>query len=193
MKGTHTGPWIEQTLGAPAWPDASALGQAVAIAAIGRDRDARMILLALLAQIEGFGELDEPMLNAPEGLLGDMQHKGVPYQPDAWFDGPLPWALRKRYSRAARRLEQAGLVSRITEPRRDRVRCLRPTPAGLRLALQLAGPAVARDAIITGLQRTSWGSELTGVVWERPWPGRPPQASGPSGDGIERPERSALG
>ncbi len=53
------------------------------------------------------------------------------YAPAAWFPERATSARRQRWSRWTRRLARAGLLDRITEPSRDRVKHVRLTPDGL--------------------------------------------------------------
>ena len=57
------------------------------------------------------------------------------------------------------RLERDGYVTRITEPRRDRITHLRPTLNGLMWAFR-ASPATDIDIVVTALRRTEWGRGL---------------------------------
>jgi DNA-binding MarR family transcriptional regulator len=72
------------------------------------------------------------------------------------------------FSRATRRLAARGLVRRITEQLRDRVRYLVPTPEGLSRALALAGAKADRTAVREGLDRTRWGRTLARRVGGEP-------------------------
>lgn len=127
------------------------------------DPAAEQILFNVVAEIEAFAELDESLEDEPTGYVRAMRAVGVPYQPDVWFPGLTP-ARRKAYSRAARRLEGAGLVRRMTEPNRDRLTHLQLTPAGLRRALDLIGPGSDRTAVLEGLLRMAWTWELIDAI-----------------------------
>jgi len=128
------------------------------------DRDADAILLAVLAEIEAFGELPEIVAHGPDlGVLA-MRNVGVPYRPGIWFSEPLTAARHKAYSRATERLERAGLVRRITGEKGRRVSRVQLTARGLGRALELAGPGANRDAVAEGLRRTAWGGHLADVV-----------------------------
>ena len=122
--------------------------------------NADQMLLILLAEIEVFAELPDDLPDPPEPYLYGLQTAGVPYRPAAWLGGPLPPAPRMACSRAAQRLARAGLVRRITEARRDRVRYLQPTADGLVRALELAGRDADKTAVVEGLRRTQWGRGL---------------------------------
>jgi len=124
------------------------------------DRNAREILLNVLAQIEAFSELDASLAEGPDQYPSTMRSMGVPYQPNAWFAKPLDDARRQAYSRATKQLERAGLIQRVTEPDRNRVTHLLLTPAGLRCAMELAGPHADRMAVAKGLWLTNWGRDL---------------------------------
>jgi hypothetical protein len=128
------------------------------------DRDADVILCALLAEIETFGELPEIVARGPEPHVVAMRSIGVPYRPSAWFSEPLTPARHKAYSRATERLECAGLVCRITGEKGQRVSRVQLTPAGLDRAIELAGPSADRTAVAEGLRRTAWGRELVAAL-----------------------------
>lgn len=117
------------------------------------------ILVAMLAAIETFGEIDPNRVARclERDIVGMVKH-GVPYQPDTWFPG-LTMARRKAYSRATMRLEGNGLAVRITEPHRDRVIYVRPTLSGLLIAFEIAEHANP-DTVYAGLRRTRWGDAL---------------------------------
>ncbi|WP_437226046.1 hypothetical protein SH661x_004378 [Planctomicrobium sp. SH661] len=53
------------------------------------------------------------------------------YEPAAWFRQRPTSRNRSRWSRWTRRLASAGLVRRLTEPNRDRVRQVALTKSGL--------------------------------------------------------------
>jgi len=127
---------------------------------------ARGILNALLDEIETFGRREQAEWGDVgwAGRLGNFRRAGVPYRPAVWFGGPLHCAARKAYSRAARRLDWAGLVWRIMHRRRDRVAYLQLTAAGLRRALELRGFRVDREALAEGFRRTMWGADLAAEV-----------------------------
>ena len=133
------------------------------------------ILAAVLAGIETLPEVDAGLEGGATRWLAKLRDLGVPYQPDDWFDGPLSCARRKAYSRAAMRLEGAGLILRITQPNRDRVTHLQLTAAGLRRALRMVGSSANRAAVAEGLRRTTWGRELAVnlTVNRRPQAGNP--------------------
>jgi hypothetical protein len=139
------------------------------------DHDADAILRAVLAQIETFGELPEIVARGPDPSVVAMRNVGVPYRPSAWFLERLTPARHKAYSRAAERLEGAGLVCRITGEEGDRLSRVQLTPAGLERALDLAGPSADRTAVAEGLRRTAWGKDLMAALpaggrWQSPNP-----------------------
>jgi len=127
---------------------------------------AQAILNALLDEIETLGRLEQAKWN-DVGRAKEYEafrRAGVPYRPAVWFGGPLRWAARKAYSRAAKRLDWAGLVWRIMHRRCDRVAYLQLTALGLRRALQLRGPGADRTALAEGFRRTAWGADLAAEV-----------------------------
>ena len=128
------------------------------------DDYAQKILLALLAEIEALPVLGSGLQQGAAYELLQIRDMGIPYRPGVWYGASLDCAQRQAYSRAAIRLEGAGFVRRITEPRRDRVTHLQPTVDGLRMALRLAGRRADRSAVAAGLSMTRWGRELAAVI-----------------------------
>lgn len=125
----------------------------------------RQLLLALLANLEAFAELPDDLaaLSTHPEVAG-FRVRGVPYRPNHWFrQAPTP-GRRQARSRALRRLASAGLVRRITQPRRDRVTHVQFTQRGLALALALAGADADRGAVAEALRRTAWGEALLHVL-----------------------------
>lgn len=64
----------------------------------------------------------------------------VRYAPADWLAKSPTLARRKRWSRWTRRLAEAGLLERLTEPSRDRVTAVRVTEAGWRWVREQFGP-----------------------------------------------------
>jgi hypothetical protein len=124
------------------------------------EANARFLLLAILAEIELFAEVSEDAFDAGDPFVVAMCREGVPFTPALWVGQSLPPARRMAFSRAARRLADRGLVRRVTEARRDRVRYLVLTPDGLSRAVALAGDKADRTAVREGLARTRWGRTL---------------------------------
>lgn len=121
-------------------------------------RAANDLLVILLVQVEVFGEWDGAP-GWPDAELHAMRSIGIPYKPSVWFDDRTP-ARRMLHSRAARYLEQNWLVDRITERHRNRVQYIVFRQAGLKQALDAAGPSADRDLIARGLELTTWGGRL---------------------------------
>ncbi len=69
------------------------------------------------------------LLLAIAGRTGDG--RPTRYEPAAWFRQRPTSRNRSRWSRWTRRLASAGLVRRLTEPNRDRVRQIAITKRGL--------------------------------------------------------------
>ena len=122
------------------------------------------ILLAVLAEIEALAVIEPHREIATDPALAPMLSMGIPYQPGQWRNHPPGVSERQALSRAVRRLEQVGLLVRVTEPHRDRVTHLRPTAAGLQRALQLAGSQADPAAVAVGLRETSWGRQLAALI-----------------------------
>ena len=124
----------------------------------------QLLLLAILAEIEAFAELPDDVLDVPDRYLAAMVQNGVPFAPALWIGRPLPASRRMAFSRATRRLAASGLIRRLTEPHRDRVRQVVPTASGLRRALSLAGDKADRTAVREGLARSHWGRTLANQI-----------------------------
>jgi hypothetical protein len=124
------------------------------------ESNARALLLAVLAEIELFAEVPDDLFDRGDPFLVAMTREGVPFMPAFWTGERLSPARRMSFSRAARRLAASGLVLRITERLRDRVRYLVPTADGLARAIALAGHRADRTAVREGLARTRWGRPL---------------------------------
>lgn len=124
------------------------------------------VLLAVVADVArhaAFSELEEDLAGP---MILAFRRFGVRYAPEFWLGRPSA-AVRQSCSRAVRHLTQQGLLERVTEPVRDRVRFVRPTAAGLERAIELAREALDRVAIAQGLSQTLWGSELLQVLSNR--------------------------
>ncbi len=102
------------------------------------DADGNLVLLHVLAEIELFSTIDGLLFEMKHPYVEGVQQLGIPYRPAVWLGGPLSGSRRKAVSRATMKLALRGLVERMTQRRRDRVTHLRLTPAGFRLAIELA-------------------------------------------------------
>ncbi len=129
------------------------------------DHNGNRILLTLLAELEVFGEAVLVTPPADNIQLATVQHFGIPYQPARWFGGSLNATRRKDYSRAAHRLEHRGLVTCLRKGRRNRVRYLRPTPTGLRRALQLVDADVDLQQLAQAFAWINWAEDLWNEVY----------------------------
>ena len=121
--------------------------------------DGNQILLALLADLEVFAEIED-LNTSKTAYVEEVKLIGIPYRPKTWFGGPLSSARRKDYSRAIAYLEIHGLVTCSVQPRRDRVTHLRLTPAGLRQAIQLAEGHVDLKQLAQALAWIDWAEDL---------------------------------
>lgn len=132
----------------------------ISLVSIPLNDQARNVLLSVLAEIETLPVLGAALMRGATADLVQLRGKGIPYQPAQWNGATLDYAQRQAYSRAAMRLENLGVLRRITEQHRDRVTHVQLTATGLRLALRVAGRRADRSAIAEGLRMTSWGREL---------------------------------
>ncbi|MFV0443620.1 MAG: hypothetical protein ACK5Q5_08615 [Planctomycetaceae bacterium] len=71
------------------------------------------------------------------------------YEPAAWFRQRPTSRNRSRWSRWTRRLASAGLVRRLTEPNRDRVRDVAITKRGLDWIHEHCGSGAIDDLNLT--------------------------------------------
>ena len=143
---------------------APACRNTVPVSNMTTDDPAGYVLMALLAELEAFAETNSTAYDGADHYLMAIREKGIPYQPNIWQGRRLETAERQRYSRAARRLEQAALLRRITGPRHSRTTYLQPTAAGLRRALELVDARADQNTIAEGLRRMNWGKELVPLV-----------------------------
>jgi len=142
--------------------DLSFQSKRVPLSSIPLNDYARNLLLSVLAEIKTLPALVNPT------ALAQSRDLGIPYKPAEWGKAPLDYARRQAYSRAALRLENLGVLRRITERHRDRVTHVQLTATGLRLALWLAGRRADRSAIAEGLRLTHWGRDLAAKIRVRP-------------------------
>lgn len=118
------------------------------------------ILSYVLADIETFAELRWMIVDGNDRYVQSMLHTGVPFTPNFWRQNRIDATRAMAYSRAVRKLEERGLVKRITEPQRDRTTHLIPTLDGLRTAIRNQQGKVNLTAVCAGLERTIWGKGL---------------------------------
>ena len=88
------------------------------------EANTRFLLLAVLAEIEQFADVPDDAFGTGDRYLIATSRDGVPFAPAFWVGRSLSPARRMAFSRAARRLAARGLIRRVTEQLRDRVRCL---------------------------------------------------------------------
>lgn len=106
------------------------------------------LLIILLASLDAAGQQLETGAAAIAA--------GVAYESAAWAGRELSSSEIKRWSRAAEDLERRQLLSRHRPA--GRTTHLRPTPAGIRQALALAGPRADRASIRRALRATAWAT-----------------------------------
>ena len=69
----------------------------------------------------------------------------IRYEPVVWFRQRASARNRSRWSRWTKRLASAGLVRRVSEPSRDRVRHVGVTPSGRDWIDEHCGPGASSD------------------------------------------------
>lgn len=79
--------------------------------------------------------------------IAERTHEGnaTRYEPSAWFRQPPTSRNRSRWSRWTRRLASAGLIRRLTELNRDRVRQVAVTTGGLAWIEEYCGRGAIAD------------------------------------------------
>jgi hypothetical protein len=124
------------------------------------------LLLALLKDIVAFANIPDDQLraNRHDPYLNGMLTTGIPYRPKRWLPPPLSPAVRMACSRAARLLEQQKMAQRVTEPKRNRVTHLIPTPVGLAVGMTGTRGIIDGNAVLKGLQRTLWARECLATI-----------------------------
>jgi len=130
------------------------------------------ILTSALVELELWGRaiLDQAAwavegCDGEGGIAPQLRRDGVPFRPARWEGRSLAPIERKRYSRAVGILVRRGLVTALALHDATRTTHLRPTPAGLRAALALAGDAPDRLALVQALRTTEWaGPEHVAAV-----------------------------
>ena len=92
-----------------------------------------------------------------------MLRHGIPFTPGYWAGDENP-SRKMRLVRAAKRLEQMGLLKRVTEPNRDRTTHVIPSPELILETIDQLGGEANADAVIAALSQTDWGAGLASQV-----------------------------
>ena len=81
----------------------------------------------LVAELEVFAEIDLDMPGITDSWIVGMLRHGIPFTPSYWAGDENP-QRKMQLVRAAKQLEQMGLLKRVTEPNRDRTTHVIPSP-----------------------------------------------------------------
>jgi len=112
----------------------------------------------LLAEIEVFAEIDVSAVGISSTWLNGMRNRGIPFTPEYWSARHGP-SRKMQLVRAARDLEEKGLLQRLTEPHRDRTTYVIPSITLLRQTIEKLSGQADVNAICLGLRKTLWGAE----------------------------------
>lgn len=126
------------------------------------------VLCAVLADIETFPEIDAIVLQGNDRFVRSMLKKGVPFTPSTWIRNAVFSAHKMDFTRAVRKLEMDGALTRLTEPKRDRTTHVIPTASAIATITRRLGSRVDRGAVLRGLRRTIWGTSIANEL-ERLW------------------------
>jgi hypothetical protein len=111
------------------------------------------LLCHVMADIETFIELSDRLQRSDERFVRAIRELGVPYTPSTWKRGNITSAQKMAYTRAVRRLEQSGFITRISEPKRDRTTHVRPTEMAIAFMINQLGSQIDRDQLACKSQR----------------------------------------
>ena len=118
------------------------------------------LLCSVLAEIEMFIEINERLQRSDQPFIRSMREKGVPFTPVQWKGDSITAAQKMAYSRAVRRLEQANLLTRLKEVKRDRTTHVRPTETAIALMVGELGERLSQRGVRESLKQTEWGRSL---------------------------------
>ena len=113
----------------------------------------------LVAELEVFAEIDLDRPGARDLWLTGMLRHGIPFTPSYWTGNDSPGA-KMRLVRAATQLEQKGLLTRVTEPNRDRTTHVIPSLELISETIDQLGDEANVDAVIAALSLTDWGAGI---------------------------------
>ena len=123
----------------------------------------RRLSKRLVAELEVFAEIDLDVPGITDRWIVGMLRHGIPFTPSYWSGGQNP-RLKMRLVRAAKQMEQAGMLKRVTEPNRDRTTHVAPSPELITDTIERLGNQVDVNAVVAGLARTDWGRGIADQV-----------------------------
>lgn len=118
------------------------------------------LLCNVLADIETFAEIGRRVRISEMRFAKSMREIGVPFTPSLWKCGRATPAQQMAYTRAVRRLERMKLITRVSEPSRDRTTHVKPTEAAIATLIELLGDRVSLGGLVASLSLTDWGRTL---------------------------------
>ena len=113
----------------------------------------------LLAELEVFSEINLDLPGIKSSWLTGMLRHGIPFTPSYWTGNDSPGA-KMRLVRAVTQLEQKGLLTRVTEPNRDRTTHVIPSTKLISDTIDQLGDEANVDAVIAALSQTDWGAGI---------------------------------
>lgn len=113
----------------------------------------------LVAELEVFAEIDLDLPGIKSSWLTGMLHHGIPFSPSYWVGDENP-RRKMRLVRAAKQLEQKGLLTRVTEPNRDRATHVIPSLELISETIDQLSDEANLGAVVAALSRTDWGAGI---------------------------------
>lgn len=120
------------------------------------------LLCNMMADIETFIELSDRLQRSDERFVRSIREVGVPFTPSSWKRGNITAAQKMAYTRAVRRLERSGFITRISESKRDRTTHVRPTKMAVVFMIDQLGPQIDCDQLFESISRMHWCGNLVG-------------------------------
>lgn len=118
------------------------------------------LLCNVMADIETFIELSDRLQRSDDRFVRAIREVGVPFTPSSWKRGNITSAQKMAYTRAVRRLEQSGFITRISESNRDRTTHVRPTETAIDFMIDQLGSQIDCDQLFESISRFDWCGTL---------------------------------
>jgi hypothetical protein len=120
------------------------------------------LLCNMMADIETFIELSDRLQRSDERFVRSLRQIGVPFTPSSWKRGNITTAQKMAYTRAVRRLERSGFITRVSESKRDRTTHVRPTKMAIVFMIDQLGLQIDCDQLFESISRMQWCGNLIG-------------------------------
>lgn len=120
------------------------------------------LLCNMMADIETFIELSDRLQRSDERFVRSIREVGVPFTPSTWKRGNITAAQKMAYTRAVRRLERSGFITRVSESKRDRTTHVRPTKMAVVFMIDQLGPQIDCDQLFESISRMHWCGNIVG-------------------------------